>query len=109
MTDLSPFGISKKSFDKLMKLFAQTANIERVIIYGSRAMGTYKPGSDIDLTLVGSDLDIDQLLRIQSAIEDLSIPYMVDLSLFSMLTNENLMDHISRVGQEFFRKEHPSK
>ena len=105
MSEAEDFGITKKSHEKLLKLFARLPQIERVIIYGSRAMGTYKIGSDIDLTIIGQQLDTNQLTRIMSEIDALSLPYTVDLSIFSSLSNESLLDHINRVGRVFYRQQ----
>jgi uncharacterized protein len=105
MSDATDFGIAKKSHDKLLKLFASLPQIERVIIFGSRAMATHKTGSDIDLTMIGEQLDTSQLTRIMFEIDALSLPYSVDLSILVSLTNESLLDHISRVGKDFYLKQ----
>jgi predicted nucleotidyltransferase len=51
------FGIPEKSIGKICGIFAQHPEIDRVILYGSRAKGNFKPGSDIDLTLVINHID----------------------------------------------------
>ena len=104
MTPTADFGITNKSLTKLLDWFANNPSIECAIIYGSRAMGNHKPGSDMDLTLKGENLDLDRLIRFQSEIENLNIPYMVDLSIFSAINDPSLIDHITRVGREFYRR-----
>ncbi len=107
MSDAGNFGIAARSREKLLSLFASYPQVERVIIYGSRAMGTHKVGSDIDLTLIGKDLDTSHLIRILSDIEDLSLAYTVDLSILSSLSSEGLLDHIKRLGRDFYAKKVP--
>lgn len=66
-----------------------------------RAMGTFRPGSDIDLTLESDNLSLDRLQEIQMALEELDLPYQIDLSHFESLTNPEFVEHIKRVGVEF--------
>lgn len=74
-------------------------------MYGSRAKGTYRAGSDIDLTLFGEALTYIQLDRIETEIDDLLLPYTVDLSLYTQIENTDLLDHIQRVGQVFYQRD----
>jgi predicted nucleotidyltransferase len=99
------FGITKTTLQKLEELFSRNMLIDKVIIYGSRAKGNYREGSDIDLALVGEGLDSDVLLSIKNELEDLLLPYKIDLSIFEDISNEELLEHIKRVGQLFYQKE----
>jgi predicted nucleotidyltransferase len=98
------FGLKQKHIDAINACFAQYTQIEQVILYGSRAKGNYKNGSDIDLTIVGG-LDYSSLLRLENQLDDLLLPYKMDLSLKHKITNPNLLDHIKRVGKVFYEKE----
>ena len=79
------FGISEESTKKLLNLFKQTKNLTEVKIYGSRALGTYQEGSDIDLTITNENFSNDDLLQLTNNVDDLMIPYQVDLSIFNQL------------------------
>lgn len=94
-------GLPIEVVDKIKSVFAKHEKIERVILYGSRAMNKYKPHSDIDLTLIAPDMELTELLKIETEIDDLLIPYKVDLSLIHQIDSESLIDHIRRVGVEF--------
>jgi predicted nucleotidyltransferase len=96
------FGLTEATIDLLCGVFSDFPEIEKVILYGSRAKGTFRKGSDIDLTLLGDNLDLSTLNRILWAIDDLLIPYKVDLSLYSMIESEELIKHIDRVGKTFY-------
>ena len=83
-------------------IFAQIPALERVVLYGSRAMGTNKPFSDIDITLVGNQLTNDDLTEVMFQLSESSLPYFCDVSLFHNLNNPALKDHIQRRGRTIF-------
>ena len=95
---MSQFGLPIKAIEQLKSVFVQYPEISTIILYGSRAKGTYQTGSDIDLTIVSDRLSSHQLLKIQNQIDDLLLPYTVDLSLFKAIDNPDLIEHIQRVG-----------
>lgn len=97
------FGLSESEIRSIQSIFLKYPEIEKVILYGSRALGTFKPASDIDLTIMTSKKDLSFLFKIENEIDELLLPYKVDLSIHSMLDNENLKEHILRVGQEFYK------
>ena len=73
---------------------------------GSRAKGTYRPGSDIDLTLKGAGLNLKILNRISNELDELLLPYSFDVSIYSQIENRDLIDHIQRVGVVIYRSGH---
>ena len=98
------FGLSVTTLNKLSSIFARHNAIESVIIYGSRAKGNYRPGSDIDLAIKGYEISFVELLKIEDQIDDLMLPYTIDLSQYSQLGNADLIAHIDRVGVEIYVK-----
>ena len=99
-----PFGLSVATLNKLSSIFARYNAIESVIIYGSRAKGNYRPGSDIDLAIKGQEISFAEFLQIEDQIDDLMLPYTIDLSQYSRLENADLIAHIDRVGVEIYVK-----
>jgi len=91
-------GLSAVTVAKIHGVLSRHGEVERAILYGSRAKGNFKPGSDIDLTLIGPRLDESIRRRIDEELEDLLLPYEIDLSLFANLTHSELIDHIRRLG-----------
>lgn len=75
------------------------------MLYGSRAKGNYKPGSDIDLTLFGAGLTSGLCATIADALDELLLPYTIDLSVFAELKHPELEAHIQRVGVVFFDRQ----
>jgi predicted nucleotidyltransferase len=97
------YGLPDYAIAKINTVFASYCNIEKVILYGSRAKGNYKNGSDIDLTIMG-DITFTELLRIETIIDDLLLPWMIDLSVYSSISNQELREHIGRVGKIFYAR-----
>jgi predicted nucleotidyltransferase len=98
------YGLKPTVIEQINKVFAGHPEIKQVILYGSRAMGNYRNGSDIDMSLKGEGLTLPLLLKIESELEDLLLPYKIDLSIFHQLDNPDLVEHINRVGMEFYRR-----
>lgn len=105
MTDEFSFGLPAEAVEKLRGVFRGWPQIQRVLLYGSRAKGSYRPGSDIDLTIEGEQLSLSELLAIENQIDDLLLPWMVDLSLKHHIDNPALLDHIQRVGVSFYTRQ----
>ena len=99
------FGLSKTAIKKIRTVFARFSGIEKAVLYGSRAKGTFKTGSDIDLTLFGETLKPSQLGEIAEALDDLLLPYTIDLSLYAELNHAKLREHIDRAGVIFYERE----
>lgn len=91
-------GLTGPTVEKIRAVLASFPEVEKAVVYGSRAKGNFKPGSDIDLTLFGDELTDAVMSRIYWALDDLLLPYKIDLSLFSALKETALIDHIRRVG-----------
>jgi len=99
------FGLTTTTIDKLNNVFRLHNSIELVLIYGSRAKGNYRLGSDIDLTIKGTILPFSELMQVEDQIDDLYLPYTIDLSQYEQLKNTDLIEHINRVGTVFYKKQ----
>jgi predicted nucleotidyltransferase len=99
------YGLSDLQYEKIAKVFASIGEVDQVILYGSRAKGTQKPYSDIDITLLGENLNFSLLQKIEIELDDLLLPYKFDVSLYDSLENNDLIDHIKKVGKTIYKKE----
>jgi predicted nucleotidyltransferase len=95
------FGLTSQTIQKINSVFSNYPEIIEVIIYGSRAKGNFREGSDIDLTLNAQGLTTTHLLKIENELEELMLPYKIDLSLLHQIDNQELLEHIKRVGKKF--------
>lgn len=100
----TPHGLSEKTVQKIQGVFASFPQVEKAVLYGSRAKGNFKPGSDIDLTLMGDRIDDRLSSKIYWALDDLLLPYQIDLSLFAKLKHPELIDHVRRVGVVIYER-----
>jgi predicted nucleotidyltransferase len=98
------YGLNKNTVEKINTVLSLFPQVEEVILYGSRAKGNYKNGSDIDLTFKGKDLNLKNLNAISNKLDELFLPYTFDLSVFEYIDNPELVDHINRVGISFYKK-----
>jgi len=99
-----PFGLKDEVVEKINRVFAVHPEVEEAVLYGSRAKGNQRPGSDIDLTLKGSSLNLQIVNRLSRELDDLLLPYTFDISIFHQIANPELIDHIERVGRVFYRQ-----
>ena len=98
------FGLSETICATVRRILDQHPEVEKALIYGSRAKGNYKNGSDIDLTLLGDALDYRVLSAVAGSLDDSDIPYTVDLSILEQIENLSLREHIERVGKVFYER-----
>lgn len=99
------YGLKESTIQKICAVFARYPQVDQAVLYGSRAKGNYRNGSDIDLTLCGgADLTLRVFYRIMDELDDLLLPYTIDLSIFSNITDADVVEHIERVGVTFYEK-----
>jgi predicted nucleotidyltransferase len=103
--DTPEFGLSARALGLLRQLFATYPEIRKATVYGSRAMGNYRNGSDIDITLDAPDMDSARFSHLCTAADDLMLPWAMDLSLLSQIHNSALLAHIQRVGKPLWARE----
>ena len=94
------FGLDQQTIDLIRDVILSHECVQDIIIYGSRTKGNYHPGSDIDLSVKG-DISLSDLFKMKSELDELMIPYKIDLSSYNDINNQDLKDHIDRVGQLF--------
>lgn len=99
------YGLKEKHISKIKSIFANYAAIDKAILYGSRAKGNYRKNSDIDISLMGDNFNFNKLLRIETELDDLLLPYNIDVSMFDKIQNVDLIEHIKKVGVIFYEKE----
>ncbi|MBI4126889.1 MAG: nucleotidyltransferase domain-containing protein [Deltaproteobacteria bacterium] len=91
-------GIAPEHLEKIRSIFRKYPNIQQVILFGSRAKGTQREGSDIDLALKGKKLDSRLLTQIELDYDAFYLPWKLDVILYDTIENADLKDHVDRVG-----------
>lgn len=97
------FGLSPRDIQTIHDVFSQYTDIETVLIFGSRATGSFKPGSDIDLAIMNS-VPSRIMLNLINDFEESSLPFKIDLIDFSSLSNPALSEHIQKAGIVFYNR-----
>ncbi len=100
------FGLVKDELDKIVSVLKAFPEVERGVIFGSRALGTYKKGSDIDIALFGKHLEKAAISISYQLNEESALPYFFDVVDYHGLTKLELKEHIERVGIVFYKKSH---
>ncbi len=99
------FGLKQSTIQSIQKVLENYPQVDKATLYGSRAMGRYKIGSDIDLTLHGGQsLNLSVLFKIMDDIDELLLPYTLDLSIYHTIHDNDLLDHINRLGVVFYER-----
>lgn len=97
-------GLTKDDIYNIQSVFSNYPQIEEALIYGSRAMGNFKPASDIDISLIGDIIDLSLLNQIEFDLDDLMLPYKFDISIYHKIKNPEFLDHINRVDKNIYKR-----
>ena len=108
MIAVASHGLSAATLEKLRTVLERFPEVERAVLFGSRAKGSHKPGSDIDLALEGTALDWRIAGRIYEALDDLLQPYSFSLIVHDQATDPEVTAHIARVGIPIFERQRTS-
>lgn len=98
------FGLTNNVIEEIQQVLATNPKIEKAIIFGSRAKGNYKDGSDIDIAIKGENLKLDDFLPLEVKLDDLNLPYNIDLINYADIKEPALTEHIDRVGIELYSR-----
>ncbi|WP_439554772.1 nucleotidyltransferase domain-containing protein [Dyadobacter sp.] len=96
------YGLKENTIAAIQEVFKKYSLVNKVLLYGSRAKGNFRNGSDIDLVMVGESLTLSDQFKIEMELDDLLLPYKIDLVIYHQIENEQLIGHIDRVGVVFF-------
>lgn len=97
-------GLTAKELEQIVDVFKEIPEIESVVIYGSRALGTFSRGSDIDLALKGK-INLDIIAKVKRILdEELPVPYFFDITNYQSITNQELKSHIDNCGKIIYSK-----
>lgn len=98
------YGLAPEDIAMIQRVLIRYPSVEKAVLYGSRARGNYRYNSDIDLTLLGEGLTLSILYSLENDLDDLLLPYKIDLSIFQKIENPDLIAHIKQVGLDFYQK-----
>jgi len=98
------FGLSDEVLGLLRAAFAGYGKVDAVVVFGSRAMGNHRPGSDIDLAVKGGSITSEDMQEMVLALDNLGLLYKVDVRHYDTINNADLKAHVDRVGIDLYNK-----
>jgi predicted nucleotidyltransferase len=101
------YGLTKSEFESIINVFIQTPQVVKAVLFGSRAKGNYKPGSDIDIAIYCTNLLFDDFLALQVKLDELDLLQKIDLVNFNSIENLEFIEHINRIGIIIYKKTEP--
>lgn len=100
------YGLLERDFKYIVEAASKYTEIKEIILFGSRAMGNYKKGSDVDIALIGEKVDGKTVRRLSDDLnEEYPLPYFFDILNYNKISNEELREHIDSVGKSIYKKE----
>ena len=104
MDSVTQYGIPESDLNALISELKKNTEIDEIILFGSRAKGTFRIGSDIDIALKGGNLKLNDILDATLVIDKLLLPYKLDLVIYTRIEEPALIEHINRVGKILFKR-----
>lgn len=102
--DAGKIGLTNQEIAVIINVFMKFPELEKVVIFGSRALGNYKKTSDLDFCIQGMFDDTSSITRMKIELEETTLPYFFDVIDYKQITNTDLKSHIDQYGIEIFRR-----
>jgi predicted nucleotidyltransferase len=100
----SSCGLKEPALSRIRDVLHRHPKVQKAVLFGSRAKGSHKPGSDLDIALVGHELRLKDLNAISLDLDDLLLPYAIDLAIYDRINDPDLLEHINRVGRTIYTR-----
>jgi len=99
------YGFSNKQLKEIVSFFREYSEVEEAVLFGSRAIDTYKEASDVDIALKGNNVTASLSAKMKFNIEeDTYLPFFFDFIAYSTITSEELKQHIRNKGVVIYRR-----
>ena len=100
------FGLRDSDISDIIQVLEKFPEVELARIFGSRAKGNYRNGSDVDLAVFGNNISFERIIHISSVLnEETMMPYYFDVLDYYSIENADLVRHIDRIGKIIYSKE----
>jgi len=103
------FGLSNNEISQIQRVFNAYHDVDKVVVYGSRAKGNYTSRSDVDLAVFGKFANRHRVAEMKMDLDSLDIKYLIELQQYDYIVNQDLRNHIQRVGVVIYEKEENGK
>jgi len=98
-------GLTATDMAYIVSVLREFTEIKKAVVFGSRAKGSHKPGSDVDIAIYGEDISFSTVARLHYRLEEEGpLPYFFDIVDYSHLASQPLKEHSDRVGKTIFER-----
>ncbi|MEZ0116887.1 UNVERIFIED_ORG: putative nucleotidyltransferase [Heyndrickxia coagulans] len=99
------YGLLERDMQYILQALKKFNEIECAILFGSRATGNYKNGSDVDIAIRGEKVTDNVIFELNDLLNEVyPIPYFFDILHYEEIHNEKLLDHIDKKGIVLYQK-----
>ncbi len=97
--------LSAETIKELGDIVSLYPEVDKVVLFGSWALGNAKTGSDIDLALYGEHVTSQIVSKFHYHLEEETLlPWMFDVVHYERLKNKDLKEHIDHHGKVIFQR-----
>ena len=101
------YGLTDRDIKYIIESIKSFSEITEVILFGSRAKGNFKNGSDVDMAIKGENITHNTVTRLSYLLnEEKPLPYYFDIVHYEKINEPKLIEHIDRVGIVFYHHLH---
>jgi len=104
MNEHLKYGLPGTDIDNVISILQRNPKVNKIVLFGSRAKGSFTNGSDVDIALMGQELSLNDILDVSIEIEKLSLPYKFDIIIYERVKEKALTEHINRVGIVLYQR-----
>ena len=98
MIENTKYGLLESDINDVISILLKNKTILKIVLFGSRAKGNFRDGSDVDIALKGANLKLDDIIDVSLEIDKLFLPYKFDFVIYDRIEEKTLIEHIDRVG-----------
>ena len=99
------FGLYKTDIEEIVAVLKSVPEVDEAIVFGSRAKGNFRNGSDLDIAIKGKDISFSAISHLSYVLnEDTLMPYKFDILDYNTISNTDLKEHINRIGKTLYKK-----
>ncbi|MCX7998542.1 MAG: nucleotidyltransferase domain-containing protein [Leptospiraceae bacterium] len=103
------YGLKQEQLQEIVEFLSRYPQIEKAILFGSRALGTYKPSSDVDIAIFGEQADWKLASQLKLDIEEETyLPYFFDIVSYNSIQEKNLKEEIDKKGVSIYERKKDS-
>ena len=99
------YGLTSQELDSILNVFEKTPEVEKAVLFGSRAKGNFRPGSDVDIVVFGKNMSFDKFLTLIINLDELDLLQAIDLIKYENIEDNKVIEHIKRVGKVLYERE----